>query len=377
MVLLRHDDQAQIIIHTANMIPQDWANLSQAAWISPLLPLLPAAKLADQTLAQGSKSASYGSGLRFKLDFLGYLKAYDSRRTICKPLIEELLKYDFSAIRGALVGHVPGRHHVECDNPTLFGWPAIRAILSTIPVHNGDKPEIIAQVSSIATLGVTDQWLQKTFLAALSASSNSPSKTPKLGIVFPTPDEIRKSLDGYNSGGSIHVKIQTSAQAKQLQYLKPLFYHWAGASRPVPPPSSTPSAAPSTAREAGRNRAAPHIKTYIRFADEAKTRIDWALVTSANLSKQAWGEGRNSAGDVRICSYELGVLVAPSMYAEDAMMVPTFQGDMPKEAVDGKITIGCRMPYDLPLVRYGAGEEPWCATKAYEELDWMGRSYRV
>lgn len=380
MVLLRHDDQAQIIIHTANMIPQDWANLSQAAWTSPLLPLLPAAKLTDQTLAQGSKSASYGSGLRFKLDFLGYLKAYDSRRTICKSLIEELIKYDFSSIRGALVGHVPGRHHVESDNPTLFGWPAIRAILNTIPAHNGDKPEVVAQVSSIATLGITDQWLQKTLFTALSASSNSPSKTPKLGIVFPTPDEIRKSLDGYSSGGSIHVKIQTSAQVKQLQYLKPLLYHWAGDNRPAPPPptsSAALSTVPITVREAGRKRAAPHIKTYIRFADEAKTRIDWALVTSANLSKQAWGEGRNAAGDVRICSYELGVLVSPSMYAEDAVMVPTFQGDMPKEAVNGKITIGCRMPYDLPLVRYGADEEPWCATKAYEEPDWMGRSYGV
>ena len=80
---------------------------------------------------------------------------------------------------------------------------------------------------------------------------------------------------------------------------------------------------------------------------------------------------------MRICSYELGVLVSPSMYAEDAVMVPTFQGDMPKEAVDRKITIGCRMPYDLPLVRYGVDEEPWCATKAYEEPDWMGRSYGV
>ncbi|OBT54859.1 hypothetical protein VE04_03762 [Pseudogymnoascus sp. 24MN13] len=361
MVLLRHDDQAQIIIHTANMIPQDWANLSQAAWTSPLLPLLPAEKLADQALARGSNMASYGSGLRFKLDFLGYLKA-----TISLPSAAPLL------------GTFQAASLVERDKPTLFGWSAIRAILNTIPAHNGDKPEVVAQVSSIATLGVTDRWLQKTLFAALAASSNSQSKTPKLGI--------------------------TAAQAKQLQYLKPLFYHWSGENRPVAPPStsaaapstvastvreawqnragpstvaSTPSTVANTVREAGRNRAAPHIKTYIRFADEAKTRIDWALVTSANLSKQAWGEGLNAAGDVRICSYELGVLVSPSMYAEDAVMVPTFQTDVPKEAVDGKITIGCRMPYDLPLVRYGADEEPWCATKAYEELDLMGRSYGV
>lgn len=376
MVLLRHDEQAQIIIHTANMIPQDWANLSQALWTSPLLPLLSTTNVEDQSLAQGSKTSPYGSGLRFKLDFLSYLRAYDNRRTICKPLVEQLSKYDFSSIRGALVGHVPGRHHIEDRNPTLFGWPAVRAILRTISTHDGDKSEVVAQVSSIATLGTTDQWLQKTLLAALSASTNRLSKPPKLGIVFPTPDEIRESLDGYESGRSIHLKIQTPAQAKQLQYLRPLLYHWAGESHPSQ--SSTPSALASTAvREAGRKRAAPHIKTYVRYSDEMKTRIDWALVTSANLSKQAWGEALNTAGDVRISSYELGVLVAPSMYAEDAVMIPTFQEDIPAEAVDGKVTIGFRMPYDLPLVRYGNNEEPWCATKAHDKPDWMGRSYGV
>jgi tyrosyl-DNA phosphodiesterase-1 len=116
-------------------------------------------------------------------------------------------------------------------------------------------------------------------------------------------------------------KIQTSAQAKQLQYLKPHLYHWAGDGH-----QHTPS---PERREAGRRRAAPHIKTYIRFSNALKSKIDWALVTSANISKQAWGEARNSVGDVRISSYELGVLVTPEMYGEDAVMVPTFKTDVP------------------------------------------------
>jgi tyrosyl-DNA phosphodiesterase-1 len=41
-----------------------------------------------------------------------------------------------------------------------------------------------------------------------------------------------------------------------------------------------------------------------------------------------------------------------------------------------KTVIGFRMPYDLPLVKYGPNDEPWCATKAYAEPDWMGRSWR-
>jgi tyrosyl-DNA phosphodiesterase-1 len=50
---------------------------------------------------------------------------------------------------------------------------------------------------------------------------------PSFKVVFPTPDEIRRSLDGYKSGRSIHTKIQSNQQQKQLQYLKPIFCHWA------------------------------------------------------------------------------------------------------------------------------------------------------
>src|SRR5277367_3371075 len=75
MVLLRHDDLAQIVIHTANLIRRDWANLSQAVWRSPFLPL----KQSAATLSIGNPPM--GSGLRFEIDFLNYLRAYDTKRT--------------------------------------------------------------------------------------------------------------------------------------------------------------------------------------------------------------------------------------------------------------------------------------------------------
>jgi len=60
-------------------------------------------------------------------------------------------------------------------------------------------------------------------------------------------------------------------------------------------------------------------------------------------------------------------------------MIPTFKTDTPpvegKEA--GELVIGTRMPYDLPLVPYTRGDEPWCATKSYQELDWKGMAYRL
>jgi tyrosyl-DNA phosphodiesterase-1 len=206
MVLLRYDDQAQVVIHTANMISQDWTNLSQAIWKSPLLPVLTSSQTEGIEPSQSSQFPPFGSGERFKFDFLNYLRAYNKQRTICKSLIAQLSRYDFSAVRGALIGSVPGRHHIETDNGTLWGWPALQQVLKSVcPQKAAEGSEVVAQISSIATLGQTDAWIQKTFLKALGSSKQGESTNLKLGIVFPTADEIRRSLDGYQSGCSVHM----------------------------------------------------------------------------------------------------------------------------------------------------------------------------
>ena len=150
-------------------------------------------------------------------------------------------------------------------------------------------------------------------------------------------------------------------------------------------------------REAGRRRAAPHIKTYIRFADAEKMdSIDWAMVTSANLSTQAWGAAPNASGEVRICSWEIGVVVWPDLFGsidagskESVKMVPTFKRDLPvgadiglpdsdgpgKSPGESPTLIGFRMPYDLPLTPYSPEDIPWCATAIHTEPDWIGQTW--
>lgn len=234
-------------------------------------------------------------------------------------------------------------------------------------------------MSSVASLGQADKWLKDVFFRSLCPTGSNQKEakrsTPKYSIIFPTADEIRRSLNGYGSGGSIHMKIQSAAQQKQLQYMRPYLRHWAG-----------DAATDSTAvREAGRRRAAPHIKTYMRFSDkDGMDSIDWAMLTSANLSTQAWGAGANANGEVRICSWEIGVVVWPDLFAENpddrergsTVMVPCFKTDVP-ESEQGKesIRVGLRMPYDLPLVDYGLDDKPWCATVSHSEPDWMGQTW--
>ncbi|KAK7748635.1 hypothetical protein SLS53_000656 [Cytospora paraplurivora] len=366
MILLRHDDTAQVIIHTANMIARDWTNMTQSVWRSPLLPLL---KKPQGTVGDG-RLPDMGSGEKFKIDLLNYLKEYDRRRTVCRALVEKLKRYDFSAIRAALIASVPGRHNVHDDSETRWGWAGLKQALRNVPVQEG-KAEIVVQISSIATLGPTDTWLRRSLFDALKTSKNGAQDEPSFKVVFPTPDEIRRSLDGYESGGSIHTKIQSAQQAKQLLYLRPVFCHWANDA-----PRGRDLKPGSVIQEAGRKRAAPHIKTYIRYGEKS---IDWALTTSANLSKQAWGEAANGSGEMRIASWEIGVLVWPFLFAEQARMVGTFQKDTPEGDNGGCTTdtpiVGLRIPYNLPLQSYGADEKPWVATASYTEADWQGRTW--
>jgi tyrosyl-DNA phosphodiesterase 1 len=55
----------------------------------------------------------------------------------------------------------------------------------------------------------------------------------------------------------------------------------------------------------------PHIKSYCRFGKEG---VHWFLLTSANLSKAAWGAFNKSAkfdAPLRVNNYEAGVLFLP------------------------------------------------------------------
>ncbi|KAK2746653.1 hypothetical protein FQN57_002997 [Myotisia sp. PD_48] len=434
MVLVRHDDLAQVIIHTANMIAQDWRNMCQAVWLSPLLPLLP---LEAEDIVQTS---AFGSGARFQRDLLAYLKAYKNKKI--GLLISQLSRYDFSAIKATLVASVPSRQPVDSlnsESQTIWGWPSLKDTVSRISMnHNAPRnqnPHVVIQVrpsfsshhdvsrelikktkqkqvSSIATLGQTDKWLKDTFFNALipqpSVGQTQKACSPRFSIIFPTPDEIRRSLDGYISGGSIHMKIQSAAQQKQLAYLRNYLCHWAGDTNR--PQDSTTKAEPASTRRAGRRRAAPHIKTYIQFSDQEMKRIDWAMVTSANLSTQAWGAGTNTQGEVRICSWEIGVVVWAALFkdeggfnrqnnntkeisqgasvASQAEMVPCFGSDLPSSEIsesdanntskiDPPIKIGFRMPYDLPLTPYASSDVPWCATASHTAPDWMGQLWDV
>lgn len=72
------------------------------------------------------------------------------------------------------------------------------------------------------------------------------------------------------------------------------------------------------------------------------------------------------------------MLVWPELLADNSVMVGTFKTDTPSEAGagaadDGKKVVGLRMPYSMPLQKYGNDEIPWVATMSHTEPDSQGR----
>lgn len=127
------------------MIPQDWANMTQAVWRSPLLPLL-----SPEALSSSPENISPGTGSRFKRDLLTYLRAYGPKKT--GPLVQQLTQYDFSAIRAALIASVPSKQNLidlDSGNTTLWGWPALKDLMGKVPAGR-TKEEKDRQRSHIA-----------------------------------------------------------------------------------------------------------------------------------------------------------------------------------------------------------------------------------
>jgi tyrosyl-DNA phosphodiesterase 1 len=387
MVLFFGTGMARVVIHTANMIPKDWANMTQGAWLSPLLPPL------DPGAADGVSAGApppIGSGLRFKVDLLHYLGQYNQGRARTVPLIAKLRGHDFSAVRAAFLASAPSSHFSDARlRHTQFGWPGLAQILLSLPgaTDMGEvlSEELVVQVSSVAT--VWEKWLTH-FQNVLSTNGRgggggamaamlSSGKTPRHRIVFPTEDEVRTSLDGYASGGSIHLKGASKMQQKQLDRLGPLWRRWSGGGDENPPNQTCGRG------DAMRGLAAPHIKTFARLATVKQdngmeaVRVRWALLTSANLSTQAWGTMQDANGKVKVCSYEVGVLVWPELFAEEGggavEMVPVFGRDSFRGGQGGeKKLVPLRLPYGLPLEEYRKGDRPWCKNVKHDEPDING-----
>lgn len=200
---------------------------------------------------------------------------------------------------------------------------------------------LVAQFSSIGSLGSNaEAWLTGEFLCSLATVKNSgPAvQSVPLKLIFPTVTDVRCSLEGYPAGQSLPYSIRT---ADKQRWLDSYFHRWRSG-------------------RLGRTTASPHVKSYTRLSPSGK-QAAWLLITSANLSKAAWGAFEKNGSQLMIRSYELGVLLLPSKFGDAAAFVVS-------EEAGGKNALFLRLPFDVPLTPYSREDEPWTWDSQHKEL---------
>ncbi|XP_072284003.1 tyrosyl-DNA phosphodiesterase 1 [Pyxicephalus adspersus] len=326
MMLLLYEEGLRVVIHTSNLIHDDWHQKTQGIWLSPLYP----------KLSEGSSSLAGESITNFRSDLMAYLASYNSPSL--REWIDIIKQHDLSETRVYLVGSTPGRY--QGRDKDKWGHLRLRKILRDKggSISGVESWPVIAQFSSIGSMGTDHtKWLHSEFGESLKALGNGVKTLPKsenpLQLIYPSVDNVRTSLEGYPAGGSLPYSIQT---AQKQPWLHSYFHKW-------------------KAETSGRSRAMPHIKTYMRLSPDYQE-LAWFLVTSANLSKAAWGSLEKSGAQLFIRSYELGVLFLPSAFGFDN---GTFQVkvNVYAKTEDSKATFP--VPYDLPPEHYAGKDRPW------------------
>ncbi|CAJ0952409.1 unnamed protein product, partial [Mesorhabditis belari] len=254
----------------------------------------------------------------FQKDLSEYLKMYNL--PIVAPWIKYIEQADFGDNNDHFIYSCPGYH----KKPTKDKMAQL-GLRNALKERTLDPNALyIAQCSSIGSLGQKpDQWFLSQFLNSLRGGRTKGST--RVYLVYPTIQDVQHSYEGYSAGGSL--PYQSKTHEKQT-WLRAHLCKWRSDKR-------------------GRNKAMPHVKSYCEIG--ADRELKWLLITSANLSKAAWGEIQKNGEQLAVRSWEAGVLVQdPSR---------------------------CGLPYDYPICRYKDGDQPWIIDKNYKDIDSHGRQW--
>lgn len=231
-----------------------------------------------------------------------------------------------------LVCSVPGSHQTMGNDPK-FGHLRMAHLLSKHVTPIDEACPLIAQSSSIGSLGKSvGLWITE-ISSSFCRDSGPPrlQQKPAFKMIYPSFADVMAGHDGIMSGGCLPYgkKVHT-----QQTWLEGHMQRWRSDRRL-------------------RTKATPHIKTYCRYSETKG--LYWFCLTSANLSRAAWGSLNKSSnlGQVIRCSnFEVGVLFLPKFISNSA----TFPLNEYQETATTKLF---PMPYDLPLVPYTTEDAPF------------------
>ncbi|KAL2473374.1 tyrosyl-DNA phosphodiesterase-related [Forsythia ovata] len=353
----------RVIVHTANLIYVDWNNKSQGLWMQDF-------PWKDQNSA--TTRCGFESDL---IDYLSVLKWPEFTANL--PSLGSFTinssffkKFDYSSAVVRLIASVPGYH--SGSSLKKWGHMKLRTVLQECTFEKEfHMSPLVCQFSSLGSLD--EKWMAE-LTSSMSAGVSEDKKPLGLGkplIIWPTVEGVRCSLEGYAAGNAIPSPLKNV----EKEFLKKYWAKW-------------------KASHTGRCRAMPHIKTFTRYNGQ---NLAWLLLTSANLSKAAWGALQKNSSQLMIRSYELGVLFLPfsgnhccefsctdnGNHSEDKWASPrssevkrtklatlAWKGNRNAESTE---VIQLPVPYELPPKPYSAEDVPWSWDRRYTQKDVYGQ----
>jgi len=248
----------------------------------------------------------------FKSSLIRYLNTYQV--SALKPYINAINMTNFSSVNSIFIGSAPGSH--QGSSLCHFGHMAVASYL-----RKHLKPctwPLVMQCSSIGSLGNTPlDWMVNELGTSLGP------KNKEVKVIYPSKKNVFRSIDGIIGGGCLPYRKNTHQKQPWLQdYL----HQW-------------------TSDRWQRTKVPPHIKTYSQVNDNQAA---FLLLTSANLSRAAWGKLNKNQDRLNIMSWEAGVLLLPKFV----------HNDITKD-FDIKQSDNLILPYDWPLTEYGDDDSPF------------------
>ncbi|KAI1721225.1 tyrosyl-DNA phosphodiesterase domain-containing protein [Ditylenchus destructor] len=318
--LFESENAIHVMISTANLLDEDYGLKTQAFYYcsAPFI-----ASSEELTF----KQSKFGEEL---IEYLEEAYSYDSpSHRLVNYWSTRMKQADFRHIRDRIIASVPGRY--SGSKLSRFGHMKLRRTLAEkFSADELDKQKLrIGQFSSIGSLGAQPQaWLCDEFLTSLTGKNSMISGT-SLKLIYPSVENVRCSLEGWEAGGSLPYNSATNSKQPYLRFF---LHQW-------------------KSDKLKRTRAMPHVKSYTAL--DADNKPQWLLVTSANLSHSAWGKLEKDRTQLFCRAYELGVLLCLKDHPEYAES-------------------GFRLPFDIPLEKYSTDDKPFLVDVPYNEPDSMG-----
>ena len=270
-------------------------------------------------------------------------------------LTEELRRYDYSSAQVVLIPSTPGYHKIDRAEVGLL---KLRETIRQHAKSSGSSTPVVCQFSSMGSLN--QKWLNSQFLPATSlvdpTTAASTTLSSQLKLVYPTVEEIRTSVEGYNGGGSVPGGMKNVNKS----LLQPLLCKWSSGNNTDNP------------FQMGTN--VPHIKTFYQLGQDHAS-MNWFLLTSHNLSITAWGQEQTSkkygSKSFFIQHWELGVFFSPQLLGAgpDCRFVPYSTTD----TTASESFIPIPLPYAVNPEPYETDDKPWAWDAQYEVPDRFGR----